>query len=104
MRKLQKIMSSYEIRETKHYQRIYKKLVKKDRSLAKKIENTIIKLSENPFEKSLKSHQANTQLFGKKWSSKITGNLRLIWDFIEGKTVILALTLGGHEGKDKIYK
>ena len=97
-------MSGYEIRETRHFQRMYKKLVKRDRLLAKKIEDVVVGLSENPFQERLRTHRANTKLFGRRWSSRVSGDLRIVWDFVEGKTVILAITLGGHGGGRAVYK
>jgi mRNA-degrading endonuclease YafQ of YafQ-DinJ toxin-antitoxin module len=52
----------------------------------------------NPFDLSLKTHQVNISSQGKVWSSRVTGDLRLIWEFDEDmKMTIIALRLQGHD-------
>jgi len=39
------------------------------------------------------------------YSSKVTGDLRIIWNFDKNNNLFLILLdLGGHEGKNKVYK
>jgi len=62
-------------------------------------------LADNPFSSPLKTHKANTRLHGVRFSSSISKNLWIIWDFGEDEnTIILLLTIGGHSGKNKVYK
>lgn len=42
-------------------------------------------LGQDPWEPSLKSHKVTTDLFGKVFSSSITGDIRIIWRY--GKTL-----------------
>ena len=59
----------------------------------------------DPFYPSLKSHKVNTRNFGQKWSSWITGDLRIIWDFDEvTKQIILLFAVTKHSGSHKEYK
>ena len=62
-------------------------------------------MSRDPFYPSLKSHKVNTKNFGKKWSSWITSDLRIIWDFDEvEKKVILLFVIAKHSGAYREYK
>lgn len=73
--------------------------------LKKKVVKSLKLLAENPRYPSLHSHKVLTKHFGEKWSSKLTGNLRVIWDYNQDKELtILVLTLGSHTGKHKIYQ
>ena len=39
------------------------------------------------------------------FSSRVTGNIRIVWDYSENEiNVIDVFDIGGHEGKDKVYK
>ena len=81
------------------------KLAKKDREIRKRVKKTLQIFAENPFYPSLKTHKVDTRLYGKRWSSIVTGNLRVIWDFEGGdKQILLLFTIGGHSGKDRVYK
>jgi mRNA-degrading endonuclease YafQ of YafQ-DinJ toxin-antitoxin module len=75
------------------------KLIKKDPSLRKKILKVTDQLALDPFHKGLKTHKANTVKYGLKYSSRVTGDLRIVWDF-DGEKIILLLTISGHE----VYK
>jgi len=93
----------YKIRYTPHFKRTYRKLTKKDSKLKEITKVVIRKLVENPFNPSLETHKASNPIFGKAWSSRVTGDIRMIWDFTDHE-VILLLAFGGHSGKHKIYK
>ncbi|MDE2024936.1 MAG: type II toxin-antitoxin system YafQ family toxin [Patescibacteria group bacterium] len=90
---------------TEDFNHTYKKLIKGNEEKEKKFKKTILLLQQEPFYPSLKTHKANTKNYGKKWSSWITGDLRIIWDFDEEQNVtILLLTIGSHSGSHKEYK
>lgn len=62
-------------------------------------------METDPKAPSLKSHMVNSSRHGKRWSSRVTGDLRIIWDFNKDKINILdILDLGGHSGKNKVYR
>lgn len=64
----------------------------------------IKKLAENPNNPSLKSHKVDTPKFGKAYSSRVTGDLRIIWEYSKGGFQILdLLDIGGHSGKGGVY-
>ena len=67
-----------------------------------KVRSTLKKMLEDPFDSSLVTHQVNVSSLGKVWSSRVTGDLRIIWDFNEKKKlVIVAFRLQGH---DTVYR
>jgi hypothetical protein len=63
-------------------------------------------LRVNPFYPSLKSHKTTTKTAkGKCFSSRITGDIRIIWNYNKNEICAIDLiNIGGHEGKDKVYK
>jgi mRNA-degrading endonuclease YafQ of YafQ-DinJ toxin-antitoxin module len=83
----------------------HKKVIKGDKKLEKRLEKTLLLLKNDPFYPSLKSHKVDTRNFGKKWSSRITGDLRIIWDFYpEEKLIIILFAITSHTGKHREYK
>ena len=61
-----------------------KKLTKNNPKIKKAVTKTIDLLEIDPFYPSLKSHKVNTR-DGKKFSSRVTGDIRIIWDFENGE-------------------
>ena len=84
------------------FKKTYKKFVNKNPILERKISAVLEKLSNNPQNPSLSSHKVTVSNFGEVWSSKITADIRLIWEYnAENEIEILLLTIGGH---DKVYR
>lgn len=94
---------SHQIEPTIGFDRQLKKISRKDKNLAKKIITTVKKISKQPFNKGLSTHKVNSRKYGECYSSRVTGDIRIIWDFIDGKRVILMLSVGGHSGKNRVY-
>ena len=94
----------YKIIFTKPFIRKSSRITKNNKELQEKIKNGLEDLSKDPFLPSLKTHKANTKEHGKRYSSTVTGDLRIIWDYGEKELTIFALDLGGHSGKNKVYK
>lgn len=92
----------YKILTTKRFDDIYKKRVKGNSELEKKVIKTIQQLRNDPFFSSLKTHRVATRKLGRKWSSFVTGDLRIIWDL--NSNIIEIYDLGSHSGKNKVYK
>ena len=83
----------------------YVKLTKCDQKLDDKIRKTLNKLKDNPKDSSLYSHQVISKQFGKLWSSKVTGDLRIIWTYNDDQVFVLDIfDIGGHEGSKSVYK
>ena len=90
-------MSFYKIYSTKSFERDLKKLSKTG-VVSIKIAKILKTMRVNPFDLSLRTHQVNTPSQGKVWSSRVTGDLRLIWEFDENmEMTIIALRLQGHD-------
>ena len=96
----------FEIKIKDYADKKAKKLVKKDKSLEEKIAKCLIKLKNNPFDQTLKTHKVNSRRFGLRYSSSITQDLRFIWDF-DTKTlklkIIQIFDIGGHSGVGGVY-
>ena len=96
---------SYRVIAIKNFTKQYKKLIEQDQVLVKALKKVSDMLKESPFQASLKTHRATTRNYGPAWSSSVTGDLRVIWKFDEqDRILILLLDLGGHSGKNKVYK
>lgn len=81
------------------------KVVKTNQILNKRLKITLQKLTVDPTHSSLKSHKVNTPDYGIRWSSWITGDLRIIWDYDDNqRLIIILLAIGGHSGTHKVYK
>ncbi|MCL4353568.1 type II toxin-antitoxin system mRNA interferase toxin, RelE/StbE family [Patescibacteria group bacterium] len=90
---------------TSGYDDAYKKLIKGNPEKEKRTKKAVKLIRTDPFYPSLKSHKVNTRNFGEKWSSFITGDLRIIWDFDEvEKKIILLFTIAKHSGSHREYK
>ena len=88
--------------KTKRFSKNYSKIFEKDPFLINKIDNTLRKLSLNPFDETLNSHKLKGKLTG-LYSAKVTSDTRIIFDFVqkENEMCLLLLTFGKH---DDVYK
>ena len=90
---------------TPTYDTSYKKLIKGDLEKEKRAKKAVKLMRIDPFYPSLKTHKVNTRNFGEKWSSFVTGDLRIIWDFDEKKKlIIILLAVTKHSGSHREYK
>lgn len=81
------------------------KIVENDKQLQKRLKTTLHKLATNPLQPSLRSHKVNTPHHGLRWSSWVTGDIRIIWDYDSSeRLIIILLDIGGHSGSQKVYK
>lgn len=87
---------------TEEFQRKYLKLIKNNNLLREKYKKAIQLLSTNPHPNSLKSHKVVLRSIGEAFSSRISGDLRIIWIWGKDNTIYL-LDTGGHSGKNKVY-
>ncbi len=95
----------YELKFANTFAPTYKALIKNNQEFEKRTEKALRLLKNDPFYPSLKSHKVNTRNFGEKWSSWITGDLRIIWDFDEErKQIILLFAITKHSGSHREYK
>lgn len=90
---------------TEPFKKTAEKIVGNDEILKKRLKTTLQKLALNPLHPSLQSHKVNTQDYGIRWSSWVTGDIRIIWDYdSEQRLVIIILDIGSHSGAQKVYK
>ena len=93
------------ILESRAYEKKVEKLIKGNYLLKSKIDKAKDLLLIDPFCIPLKTHKVITVKNAEKYSSYVTGNLRIIWRFEkDNNTIIFLVTIGGHSGKDKVYK
>lgn len=90
---------------TEPFKDTQEKIIGNDEVLKKRLKTTLQKLSLNPTHPSLNSHKVNTPNYGVRWSSWVTGDIRIIWDYdTEERLVILLLDIGKHTDTHKAYK
>lgn len=95
----------YKLRVAPSYTKTFERLIQDNEALKKRVMIALLKLAENPKHPSLHSHKVNTLAYGQRWSSSVTGDIRIIWDYdSENKLIILLLDIGGHSGTHKVYK
>ena len=88
-----------------HFEREFEKLIKYNKSLEKKVDICLLKLAKDPYESSLRTHLVNARLYGRSYSSSVSGDIRIIWQF-DGlnKYIISIINIGGHSGSKSVYK
>ena len=95
----------YQLAPSRYFLKKSQKFVKNNRRRQQKLEHALITLTENPFSLSLKTHRVSHKIAGKAFSSWVTGDIRTIWDFTQdGRKTILLIDIGGHSGKNKVYR
>ena len=93
------------LRHTDPYTESFDQLTRNNQLLKKRIKTALQKLAINPNQPSLKSHKVVTKNYGIRWSSWVTGDIRIIWDYDQEKRlIILLLAIGSHTGTHKVYK
>lgn len=96
----------FKIQFNKNSAKKVKKLLSKNSQLISKLTKATDILIEDPFYPSLNTHTVNSKKYGEKYSSRITGDLRFIWQFDQNEgvlEVIEILDIGGHTGSNGVY-
>jgi len=88
---------------SKGFFRTYDKLVSRNSQLEKKYAKCLTHLVLDPFYPSLKTHKVDITSLGLVYSSRVTGDIRILWKYVNRDTILI-LTTGGHEGKSSVYK
>ena len=78
------------------FQKTYKKLIKNNLLLEKRIDVALAELADSP---EIISHKV-----GDFWSCKVTSDLRIIWEYKGDELVLLLIKIGGHSGTNNVYK
>ncbi len=80
------------------------KYLRKNKALKKYFDKAVNTMMLDPFHASLNTHKVVSRLYGEQYSSRITGDLRFIWNFKEDSIeVLLILDVGGHDGAKSVY-
>ena len=96
------MLRSFQVSE--NFKRRSTKLIKSGSITNSLIGKVIELICNNPGNPRLRTHKVNSRNFGKKYSSKVTGDVRIIWDYSEtDPKVIILLDIGGHSGKHSVY-
>jgi len=93
----------YSLNTTSRVDKEISKVVKKDKKLDNRFRKVFRQVEVDPFYKGLRTHKVKTSKWGEVYSSKITGDLRILWDFVEDNLIILIIDIGGHEGSRSVY-
>ena len=97
-------MNKYHLEFTKKAARKYKKLTTKNIHLQGKIQEILKILVDNPFHSKLQTHKVQITNYGIVYSSRITQDLRIIWELEKERITIVLLDIGGHSGSKSVYK
>lgn len=94
----------FELRPLPRFRRNLKKLLRKDRALAKPVSRTLTLLAHDPRNTALQTHKVVADDGRKVFSSEVTSDLRIIWRYSpERLEQIDLLNIGGHSGAKKVY-
>ncbi len=95
----------YRLSFTSLFRRKLKRLVKNNAELSESAEKTLSLLTANPFSTSLATHKVTSRRGTRLYSSRVTGDLRILWRFhpTEADTVEV-VDIGGHSGSKKVYR
>ncbi len=95
----------YVLRFANTFPPTFKALIKRHEEYEKRTNKALRLLKNDPFYPSFNSHKVKTRHFGEKWSSWVTGDLRIIWDFDkEEKMRIILFAIVTHTGTHREYK
>lgn len=82
----------------------YKKLIKGNKPLEQKVEKALNLLMQDPKHPSLKSHLVISKFGESIWSSWVSGDVRIGWQYDSDKILtIYIVTIGKHSGSTRIY-
>jgi mRNA-degrading endonuclease YafQ of YafQ-DinJ toxin-antitoxin module len=90
------------VKKSPYFQKKTKKLLKNNLKLILLVAEKIQELEIKPKMPGLKSNKVNTPKFGECYSSRVTGDIRIIWKFGEDGEIeiIELLDIGVH---DEVY-
>lgn len=96
---------SFRLQFSEEFLKRYKKISNKNLVVKNKVKKALQLLSTSPHSPSLRSHKVNTRTSGANWSSRVSGDIRIIWNFDKIDVEMINLyNIGGHTGKHKVYK
>ena len=94
-----------QLQRTSRFNRALKKLLKKQPDLTDQVKTALAVLQTNPRARSLSSHKVIADDKREAFSSRVTGDLRIIWRYADSdKEIIELINIGGHSGSNKVYR
>jgi mRNA-degrading endonuclease YafQ of YafQ-DinJ toxin-antitoxin module len=91
----------YTIRISQEASRDIKRYKKRSPEVYKKVLNVFDIMLETPFSNTLKTHRVKTSKHGSSYSTRVTGDIRVLWK-LEKKDIDI-VAIGGHSGKHTVY-
>ena len=97
-------LKNFQLRLTNYFTKKASKLLKNNATLSKKLTSTLEKLEQNPSDQTLKTHKIHLDKKSFVYSSTVTGDIRLIWNYDNNVLdIIELLDIGGHSGSNSVY-
>lgn len=95
----------YQLVGNNNFNKKYKKLIKVNPNLQDIILKFLKVLARDPFFPSIRTHKVISKNFGEGYSSRVTGDIRVIWVYGKQNQVLVLelLDIGGHSGSNKVY-
>lgn len=94
----------YNLKFEKDFNKVFSKNFKQNIVLLKALEKNINTIKTDPFYPSLRTHKVDVINKKEVFSSRITGDWRLIWVFDKSNILtIICLRLGTHGGGNQVY-
>ncbi len=94
----------YTLRLKAKFARKLNQLIAADPALSAKFSGVMSQLQLNPRSPILKSHKVRATDGRLAFSSYVTKDLRILWDYADTSGVLDLLDVGGHSGSRKVYK
>lgn len=97
-----RMMKNYSLQPTRVFSKNYERILKYSIKTADRIDLVLKRLQNNPFQSGLRTHRIRGhRRYGSVWSSRATGDIRVLWTFDENDDLlIILLDVGGH---DEVY-
>ena len=91
------MICKYKLVPTKKFTRSVRKSFK-DQNCKSKLSSVLKRMSDDPFGQGLKTHKVNLPNLGIMYSTRVTGDIRIIWNFDKANNLVLILyKVGGHD-------
>jgi len=93
----------FQVESSKTFRRKYAKLIVHNQLVKLKVDGAIEQLKNNPWHASLKTHKVKTPKWGELYSSRATGDIRIIWRRLGKQLILVLVDIGGHSGTKSVY-
>lgn len=94
----------YTLNPSPKFSRKAKKLLKNNAAMTERLTIVFQMLEQDPFFPTLKTHKVHDINGALTYSSRLSSDIRIIWEIENGQVSILnLLDIGGHSGGKKVY-